>query len=117
MIVSNPQQRLIELMNEFDITQEELARRTGIPKSSIHNYVKGGRAPRQDKISVIAETFNLDPAWILGFDVPMIKGRNAEMGRLHADIIRTFMKLNPGSQRAVLNLMENLLEEQKKHHE
>lgn len=71
MKVSNSKERLNELLQALNITQAELSARTGIHKSAISNYLHGTREPRQDKISMICEAFNVEPAWIMGFDVPM----------------------------------------------
>lgn len=66
-------ERLIELMNYFDIKQNDLCQRTGIPKSAISMYVSGQRNPRQDRLSAIAEAYGVSEAWLMGFDVPMEK--------------------------------------------
>ena len=65
--------RIIELMKEFDINQTEFCRRTGVQKSALSNYLNGDRVPRQDQLIKIADAFNIDVAWLLGYDVPMKK--------------------------------------------
>lgn len=69
--VSNSQQRLVELMDYYKLNQTELCKRTGLLKSALSNYLKGEREPRQDQISLIADPFNINPAWLMGYDVPM----------------------------------------------
>ena len=34
-------------------------------------YIKGLYDPKQDKIYVMAQALNVDPVWLMGFDVPM----------------------------------------------
>lgn len=58
-------------MNIENINQAELCQRTGIPKSSMSMYLNGERSPRQNRLSQIAETFNISEAWLMGYDVPM----------------------------------------------
>ena len=70
-------ERLNELLNYFNIRQTDLSRRTGIPKSAISMYLKGERSPRQDRISDIAEAYNVNEAWLMGYDVPMRKDNPA----------------------------------------
>ena len=69
--VSNSQQRLVELMDYYHLNQTELCKRTGLQKSALSNYLKGDREPRQDQISLIADPFNINPAWLMGYDVSM----------------------------------------------
>lgn len=63
--------RLQELMDIKNINQVDLCQRTGIPKSSISMYLSGERSPRQNRLSQIAEKFNISEAWLMGYDVPM----------------------------------------------
>lgn len=70
-------ERLKELLKYFDIKQNDLSKRTGIPKSAISMYIKGRRVPRQDRISDISEAYNVNEAWLMGYDVPMRKNNPA----------------------------------------
>lgn len=63
--------RLQELMSIKNINQVDLCQRTGIPKSSMSMYLSGERSPRQNRLSQIAEKFNISEAWLMGYDVPM----------------------------------------------
>lgn len=71
--VSDSAHRLKELMQVLEIGQSDLCKRTGLSKSVVSLYVNGKRDPRQDNLALIAETYNVDPAWLMGFDVPMKK--------------------------------------------
>lgn len=55
-------ERLKELLKYFDIKQNDLSKRTGMPKSAISMYIKGQRVPRQDRISDISEAYNVNEA-------------------------------------------------------
>lgn len=68
---SNSSDRLQELMSVLGINQTDLASRTGLNRSVINMYVHGNREPRQDKVSQIADAYGIDPAWLMGYDVPM----------------------------------------------
>lgn len=68
---SNSKERIRELMQFYGINQTELCERTGIQKSALSNYLNGDREPRQDQISLIVDPFNVNPAWLMGYDVPM----------------------------------------------
>lgn len=63
------QQRLQETMKKRNLRQVDLAKLTGIGKSAINQYIKGVMIPKQDKIHLIAEALDVNPAWLWGFDV------------------------------------------------
>lgn len=81
-------ERIAELMAYFGINQTELCKRTGVQKSAISNYLNGDREPRQDQISLIVDPFNVNPAWLMGYDVPMFIEPAAAVEQC-ADIVLT----------------------------
>ncbi len=65
------QERIIELINECcDGSQNEFAQRVGIGKSSVSQYVNGRNFPGNARAGEIAKAFDLNPLWVMGFDVP-----------------------------------------------
>ena len=97
--VSNSQKRIAELMNYYKLNQTELCKRTGLQKSALSNYLSGIREPRQDQISLIADPFNINPSWLMGYDVPMFMPipEDTEQSKATRDLY--------------LNLPSNILEE------
>ena len=63
--------RLQKMMREFDVTTVDIAERTGLNRTTVWKYVNGKAEPRQTNIYMIASKFNINPAWLLGYDVPM----------------------------------------------
>lgn len=63
--------RFREALEIRHMTQTELHERTGIGKGSISTYLKGTWKPKQDKVDLIAQALRVDPAWLMGYDVPM----------------------------------------------
>lgn len=63
--------RLDQLLTLSDISRSDLARKTGISKSSITHYLKGDWEAKQDKVYAIAKAMNVSEAWLMGYDVPM----------------------------------------------
>lgn len=59
--------RLIELMEEKDMTQCELANLIGTTNVTISRYINGDRNPRIEIIVKIAEVFNVSIDYLLGF--------------------------------------------------
>ncbi len=66
--------RLNEAMQKREITAAELSKRTGLNKSSLSRYLSGENIPRSLAIGKIATALRVNPAWILGYDVPMEEG-------------------------------------------
>lgn len=63
--------RLQRALHIKNITAKELSDKTGIPKSSISQYMSGYAKPKQDRIYLISTALNINPAWLLGYDVDM----------------------------------------------
>lgn len=74
--ITNSRQRIIEMMNYFNLNQTEFCKKTGIQKSALSNYLNGVREPRQDQISLMVDPFNINPSWLMGYDVPMFLSGN-----------------------------------------
>ena len=62
--------RLNQAMADADMTQADLARRTGITEASISNYRKGKYEPKHKQIYLLATALNVSPSWLMGFDLP-----------------------------------------------
>ena len=76
MKTSNSQARLKEMMSILEITQTDIVKTTGVLKSSLSNWVNGNREPRQDQISMLSDPYNINPAWLMGYDVPMFNDKD-----------------------------------------
>lgn len=64
--------RLNKAMNLRNIKPIELSEKSGIDKSKISSYMSGRYKPKQDGVYKIAEILNVNPAWLIGYDVPML---------------------------------------------
>lgn len=69
--VSNSANRIKELLEMNNMSQADFCRKTGLSRSIVSLYINGKREPAQDNIFAISQNFNVDPAWVMGFDVPM----------------------------------------------
>ena len=65
--------RIRKALSIRNMTQSELCRRTKIATSAMSEYLRGLYDPKQDKIYLMSEALNVDPVWLMGFDVPMEK--------------------------------------------
>lgn len=64
-------ERLYIAMHSRGVKQVELSNLTGINKSQICEYCSGKCKPKQDKLYLIAHALNVNPMWLLGFNVSM----------------------------------------------
>lgn len=90
------QRNLIETLNRKQMTQSELARRSGITQSSISDYINGKYEPKQDKVDRIAAALDISPSFLVGktgdespldysrYDLlPVIKRKIPVLGNVH----------------------------------
>ena len=80
---SDSNKRIRELISELGVTQTEFCKKTGINKSALSNYLNGDRLPRQDQIDKIAQAYNINPAWLMGYEVPKTTPKMDD--RIHLD--------------------------------
>lgn len=64
-------ERLQFALEYRNISQNQLARETDINVSLINRYVKGVVVPKNDTIFILANALNVNPIWLMGFDVPI----------------------------------------------
>lgn len=69
--VSTPNERLVELMQAFDITQTDICNKTGLYKSSMSSYVSGRRPLGAKVLTMIGRAYNVSVDWLMGYDTPM----------------------------------------------
>ena len=77
-IVATTSERLSEAMKRKNMKQAELARLTGIDKSSISLYISGKYSPKGDKLYKLSLALGVSPAWLSGFNAPMIDSPTIE---------------------------------------
>lgn len=73
--------RFNKVISMRNIKPTELAKRTGLSKSTISHYMSGYTKPKSDKLFVLAKALNVREQWLMGLDVPMerVSDKNADM--------------------------------------
>ena len=79
--------RLKEALTAKNIKPSDLAKKTGIGKSSISDWLAGRYEAKQDKVYRIADALDINEAWLMGQEVPMEKNAST--------IDRIYKKLEP----------------------
>lgn len=64
-------ERLIEAMKIRRMSAADLSRLAGIDKSAISRYRSGAYKPNQINTYILAQALRVNPAWLMGFNVPM----------------------------------------------
>lgn len=59
-------QRLQSARDARDLSQQDLARKTGLPASSISHFEGGGRKPSFDNLHKLADALNVTTDYLLG---------------------------------------------------
>lgn len=67
------QNRLEKALRIRNMKPVELHEKTGISESLISKYLSGNAVARQRKLSLISDTLNINPVWLMGYDIPMEK--------------------------------------------
>lgn len=69
-MVNKTTERLIEALNDMNMTQADLSRRTGLGRPAISQYISGKVKPKQDNVFLLAKALQVSPTWLMGFNVP-----------------------------------------------
>lgn len=64
--MSNLKERIKFLRNTLGVSQQELADKVGVSKSSINMYERGEREPSIETMEAIADYFNVDMDYLIG---------------------------------------------------
>ena len=104
--------RLIVLMEDFNMTQVDLAKKIGISNVTISRYLSGDRIPRLDVIAKIASEFNVSIDYLLG--ITNEKNSNSNNTNYSVDIALLAQKLfnldgNSHLSKNQIELIKNLL--------
>ena len=95
--------RLKEAMETNNITQSELCAKTGIPKSALSQYLSGKYNAKDDRIALLAQTLNVHPLWLHGFDLPFDE----------AQLFFKYLKLDDRDKGKIEEKIDTLLENEK----
>lgn len=103
-------ERLTYLVKEHQTDIILLANKLGIKsKSTIYRYMNGEMSPKITTVKYLAEFYNVNPTWLMGYDVPMERERiNFDNGTLE-DIVQipVYGKISAGQP---LEMVENIID-------
>ena len=102
-------ERLNEVLEKFNEKQVDMVKKTGISSAVLSRYFTGQRIPKQDKIGMIAQVYNIDPAWLMGFDVPMRKKLSSEQAQEDFELLDKWHRLNEAQKNIIKLTIDNFL--------
>nr|DAE04461.1 MAG TPA: repressor protein [Siphoviridae sp. ctKeG8] len=95
-----------KLRLERDLSQQELAEKTGLSASSIGMYEQGRRKPSFEVLELFADTFNVDMDYLLG--------RSSEPNKYSRILTRAQDELSKEELQSLENMAEYFLSRKKK---
>lgn len=113
--------RLATALSNANMIPQELANASGVSKASISQYLNGSHAPSNISSGKMASVLNVNPIWLMGFDVPMervIASDTITLYNVHceteqeAGLILTYRKLNSPNQKKCSTYAQKLLSTQ-----
>ena len=95
--------RLKQVMEELDINQSELVRRTGINKGALSSYISGRYIPKQRAIYALASALDVSEPWLMGYDVPKnrVEDSNSSLSPNEKKLLDIYRVLDDKGQHTV----------------
>lgn len=75
--------RLSLALSNANMKPQELSDKSGVSKASISQYINGSHAPSNISSGKMSLILNVNPLWLMGFDVPMELKHNSQNSPLH----------------------------------
>lgn len=112
--VESCSQRISKALSIREIKQIELCELAKIPKSSLSLYLSGAYEPKQDRLYAMAQALDVDPVWLMGYDVPMERKENpsfdkSELTEGENMLLELFRKVPVDKQQLVLQMIRAAL--------
>ena len=113
-------ERIKEYMSRYDVKAVDLAKRFHLSRSTISQYVSGAVVPKRDRLVLIADALNIDPLWLMGYDVPIERqnvvrsdltqeeGQVISAYRNASDEIKTAVKAVLGIKKGIESVKEGI---------
>lgn len=71
-------ERLTQALDLRGLSAADLSRATGVSEGTISCYKKGKYQAKQNRVYDFARALRVDPAWLMGYDVPMERSTTCE---------------------------------------
>lgn len=106
MNVNESNSRIRTLLSYSNLSQTDFCKKAGIQKSALSNYLNGDRKPNQLQLARIAEAFDVSPAWLMGFEVPMELHPVSKLSSFDRNLITKYHAAPKGIQDSINILLD-----------
>lgn len=106
--------RLRQVLSELNMKPQELADRSGVNKSSISQYLSGTHTPSNISSGKMGKVLNIEPMWLMGFDVPKRKEMNPEIAKEDFELLEKFSLLDSRDKETILSMIDVMLSRKEK---
>lgn len=106
--------RLKEALADCGLSQQELADKSGIGKSSISHYINGANKPLNKAAYAMGNVLGVNPAWLMGLEgskeplIPFIKTEQGKLNESETLLLTYYRKLNGIGKKETLRYMKYL---------
>lgn len=105
--------RLQFALSRVNMKAQELSEVSGVNKASISQYINGSHSPSNISAGKMASALQVNPVWLMGFDVPMeIESKSVPSVLLsgdEADLLENYRKLNDEGKTAARTMIKGLV--------
>lgn len=100
--------RIAKALSLRGMKASELCSLTKIPKSSMSLYLSDTYEPKQDRIFSIAQALNVSEAWLMGYDVPMIKNTPDKQSLTEGEkqLLELFRRVPEQNRQTIIDMIQ-----------
>ena len=105
--------RIAEALAYRSMSASELADKSGLNKSTVFRYLKGDRIPRAEAVEKMATALNVDPSFLIGYNVPMIPSETSvdfAVINENQELVLLIEQLPESDKQALKGIVEALLD-------
>lgn len=103
--------RLMQALKNRKMTPAILSQLTDLHPATIYRYISGERIPSIDQVSKIADALNVDPAWLMGYDVQA--DYTFKLNEQDAVLVEKLRQLDPEDKQHLEFIIDQLLKKGK----
>lgn len=107
-------ERLNYYMNKYGLKQKDILLKAvpyckkynvKLEKNDLSQYVSGKVEPGQKKLAILAKALDVNPVWLMGYDVPL----ESQSEKDKSDILKEKIdSLSENQKTAIINIIDNM---------
>jgi len=103
--------RLMQALKNRKMTPAILGQLTGLHPATIYRYISGERVPSIDQVAKIADALNVDPSWLMGYNVEA--DYTIKLNEQDAVLVEKLRQLDPEDKKHLEFIVDQLLKKGK----